>query len=243
MPVASKLIQRGNVIDIITTTYSEEFNEHINRKGRPTRDFTTISPTAFRKCRYEKIKLLKKYNRQLDYIGAYNKFNYFITIRGINKLSSKKFLDRVRKADKGFKYLTLTSWSKTLELHYHMMIYTKLSYNGLEKRMRKIVDYKIDEIYDQHGLIKYFKKNINYDIIHILKQDDNSNDSELMDKQIEILKYGKIINVSNNVDKRKEIKSPSNKQLQRLREENILIERFGYKMRSSKVEIEKFLIK
>lgn len=242
MPVASKLIQHGHVIDIITTTYDRKFEQHINRKGRPTRNFEAISPAVFRKCRYEKIKLLRKSNKQLEYISNYNNFNYFITMRGINKLSSKKFLDRVRKVDNDFKYLTLASWSKALELHYHMMVYTKLSYNELEKRMRKIIDYKIERIYNQHGLVKYFKKNINYDIIHILKQ-DSSNDSELMDKQIEILKYGKIINVSNNVDKPKEIKSPSNQQLQQLRKKHIFIEKFDYEVGNSRVEIEKFLIK
>ena len=73
-------------------------------------------------------------------------------------------------------------------MHYHILFYTNLSYKDLQKKMKDIVDYKIESIYYQKGLLRYFKKNINYDIIYILKQ-DSKNNSELREKQIEILKY------------------------------------------------------
>ena len=121
MPIAQKIIESSNKIDIIKTTYSDSFKGNINRKGRPKRNFELMSDAALKKCKYEKINLLKKYNRKLDFIISHNRFNYFITIRGINSEALKKFLGRIRKSDNELKYLTLASWSKNLNMHYHIL--------------------------------------------------------------------------------------------------------------------------
>lgn len=185
--------------------------------------------------------MLKKYNRKLDFIINHNKFNYFITIRGINSESLKKFLDRVRKSDKELRYLTLASWSKNLNMHYHILFYTKLSYEELERKVKNIIDYKIIDIYYQRGLLKYFKKNINYDTIYILKQNSEKN-SELRDKQIEILKYGKLININKKVNKEIEIRKPSIEQINQIKENNKLITSFNYKLLSSNVNVKRYII-
>lgn len=149
MAIAQKIIESGNKINIIETTYNNSFKGIINRNGRPKRNFELISDDVLKKCKYEKIHSLKKYNRKLNFIINNNKFNYFITIRGINSKSLKKFLGRVRKSDKELKYLTLASWSKNLDMHYHILFYTNLSYEDLQKKMKDIVDYKIESIYFQ----------------------------------------------------------------------------------------------
>ena len=241
MATAQKIIKSNNRIDIIETTYNNSFKNVINRNGRSKRDFELMSDTAFKKCKYEKINLLKKYNRKLDFIINHNRFNYFITIRGINSESLKKFLDRVRKNDKELRYLTLASWSKNLNMHYHILFYTKLSYEELERKMKNIIDYKIIDIYYQRGLLKYFKKNINYDTIYILKQNSEKN-SELRDKQIEILKYGKLININKKVNKEIEIRKPSIEQINQIKKNNKLITSFNYKLLSSNVNVKRYII-
>ena len=241
MATAQKIIKSNNRIDVIETTYNNSFKNVINRNGRPKRDFELMSDTAFKKCKYEKINLLKKYNRKLDFIINHNRFNYFITIRGINSESLKKFLDRVRKNDKELRYLTLASWSKNLNMHYHILFYTKLSYEELERKMKNIIDYKIIDIYYQRGLLKYFKKNINYDTIYILKQNSEKN-SELRDKQIEILKYGKLININKKVNKEIEIRKPSIEQINQIKKNNKLITSFNYKLLSSNVNVKRYII-
>lgn len=82
-----------------------------------------------------------------------------MTLRGINKTSMKKFLDRIRKADKNLKYLSLASWSQSLDLHYHILLYTNLTRNDLKKKMRDIKDYNIQSIYSIKTLLNYFNKN------------------------------------------------------------------------------------
>ena len=240
MAIAQKIIESGNRINIIEKTYNNSFKGIINRNGRPKRNFELISDDVLKKCKYEKIHSLKKYNRKLNFIINNNKFNYFITIRGINSKSLKKFLGRVRKSDKELKYLTLASWSKNLDMHYHILFYTNLSYEDLQKKMKDIVDYKIESIYYQKGLLRYFKKNINYDIIYILKQ-DSKNNSELREKQIEILKYGKLMNINKKVNTKVEIKNPTHEQLNYIRNNYKFSGSFDYKVLGSNVSVEQYI--
>ena len=67
-------------IDTITVKYPASFLKNINKRGR-----------------------VKKEHENLNKV----EFNYFLTIRGINKSSFKKILDRLRKADKSLQYVCL----------------------------------------------------------------------------------------------------------------------------------------
>lgn len=100
MATAIKVLQSKRAPKIITINYSEDFTNHINRNGRPVKDLEKISDVQLKKYMEQKIKLLKSYKNSLDYIVSYNTFNFFVTLKGINKTSMKKFLDRIRKADK-----------------------------------------------------------------------------------------------------------------------------------------------
>lgn len=240
MATAIKVLRSKRAPKIITTNYSENFTNHINRNGRPRKDFEKISDVQLKKCIEEKIKLLKSYKNRLNYIVSYNTFNCFVTLRGINKTSMKKFLDRIRKADKGLKYLSLASWSQSLDLHYHILLYTNLTRNDLKKKTKDIKDFDIQSICSIDKLLRYFKKNVNFDTIHILQQDSSNND-ELRTKQIEILKYGKTINVSTNIEKQQVIRNPSNEELTFIRR-NKLVEEFCYKRINSNVKVERYLI-
>lgn len=209
MATSTKIVKDNNKIDIIKTTYSNDFINNINRDGRKKRDYELISDEQFKKCLNQKIATLKAYNKTIDYIKNNNKFNVFLTVRSINKLGLKRLLDRIRKQDGDLKYLTLACWSSELDLHYHILLNTSLNKEQLQSKLKNI-DENIQYIYSKK-LYRYIKKNLNYDTIHILRQVDNK---ELRDKQIEILSYAKILSYSKNVKyKPKEIKNPSQEQL------------------------------
>ena len=101
----------------------------------------------------------------------------------------------------------------------------------MKKKMRNIC-----AIYQIHS--QCFKKNLNYDTIHVLKQVDNK---ELRDKQIEILEYSKILSWSENIKyKPIEIKNPSQEQLQDIYNNKTYLETIEYENLDSKIQIDKF---
>jgi hypothetical protein len=227
----------NNKIDIVTTNYNKDFINNINRQGRKKHDYELLSDEQLKRCINQKIKTLKQYNNKLNYIRDNNSFNVFITIRGINRLGLKRFIDRTRKADKNLAYVTLASWSIKMDLHYHIILNTSLSKKELEDKLKNI-DAKIEIIYNQKKLLKYFKKNLNYDTIHILKQINNK---ELRSKQVEILNYSKILCYSRNIKhKPKIIKNPSQKQLQEVYNNATYLETIEYKNIDSTIQIDKF---
>ena len=183
-----------------------------------------------------KIKTLKQHNNKLNFIRDNNSFNVFITIRGINQRGLKRFIDRIRKADNQLAYVTLACWSINMDLHYHIILNTSLTQEQLENKLKN--DGKIELIYNQKKLLRYFKKNLNYDTIYILKQIDNK---ELRDKQIEILSYAKILCYSRNIKhKPTVIKNPSHEQLQNIYATTTYIETIEYQNLDSTVQIDKF---
>lgn len=237
MAVSKKIVIDNNKIDIVTTNYNKSFLDNINRTGRNKHDFELLNDKQFKKCLNEKIKTFKSYDKKLNYIRDNNKFNVFITVRGINKASLKKFLDRVRKADKELQYVTLACWSMAIDLHYHIIFNTSLSQKDIENKC-KILDSKVENIYYQKKLLRYFKKNLNYDTIHILKQVDNL---ELKSKQIEILEYSKILSYSKGIKyKPITIKDPSQEQLQEVYNNNLYLETIEYNNLDSQIQIDKF---
>lgn len=239
MAVSKKIVKNNNKIDIITTNYDDKFKDNINRKGRKKHDFGLLTDEQFRKCINQKIKTIKDYNDTLKYIEENNKFNVFLTVRGINKLGLKKLLDRIRKADNNLSYVTLASWSMNMNLHYHILFNTSLSQDQLHSKVKNL-DVDIQEIYNPKKLRTYFQKNINYDILHILKQIDNK---ELREKQIEILEYSKILSYSKDVKHKPEvIKNPTTEQLQEIFNNNEYeyIKTIEYENLDSKIIIDKF---
>ena len=237
MATSKKIIIDKNKIDIVTTNYNQDFLNNINKQGRKKHNYLLLSDKQLKRCITTKIKALKKHNNKLNYIRDNNSFNIFITIRGINTLGLKKFIDRTRKADKNLMYVTLASWSINMDLHYHIILNTSLDQEQLEDKLKNI-DGKIEIIYNQKKLLKYFKKNLNFDTIHILKQVDNK---ELRDKQIEILSYAKILTHSRNINaKPKIIKNPSQEQLQEVYNNTTYIKTIEYKNIDSMVQIDKF---
>lgn len=198
-----------------------------------------LSDEQFKKCLNQKIKTLKDYNKKLNYIKENNEFNVFLTIRGINKQALKKLLDRIRKADPKLSYVTLASWSIEIDLHYHILLNTSLSQEQLENKAKEL-DSNIQGIYDSKNLYRYFKKNLNYDTLYILRQVDNK---ELKYKQIEILEYSKILSYSKDVKyKPITIKNPSQEQLQEIYNNSEYIETIEYENLDSKIQIDKFAI-
>ena len=98
MAISKKIVIDKNTIDVITTTYNNNFINNINTKGRKKHDYELLSDNELKKCINQKIHTLKNHNKTLDYIRDNNEFNVFMTIRGANKLSLKKMLDRIRKS-------------------------------------------------------------------------------------------------------------------------------------------------
>lgn len=238
MAIAKKIIIDNNKIDIITTNYNNSFTDNRNNKGRKKHDYELLTDEQFKKCLNQKIKNLKSYNRKLDYIRKNNEFNIFITIRGINKLALKKLIDRIRKKDNTLEFVTLASWSINVDLHYHILLNTVLSAKELKEKL-KSSDGKIEEIYCQENLMRYFKKNLNYDTLYILKQVDNL---DLKEKQIEILEYSKILNYSKNIKYQPvEIKQPSQDQLQEIYNSANYLGTKKYRKLDSEIQIDKFI--
>lgn len=198
MAKSKKIIIDNNNIDIQTTFYSNNFKHNINKKGRNTYtldQYEKMDHERFIKCLNQKIKTLKSYNDMIDYIRENNTFDYFLTIRGVNNRALKKLLDRLRKADKDFEYVSLAAWSMNMDLHYHLLLKTNLSQDLIKKKVEE-VDSKVEAIYNSKKLYKYFKKNINFDTSNVLMQFDNQ---DLKSKQIDILMYSKIINKSKGI--------------------------------------------
>lgn len=238
MAVSKKIIIDNNKIDIVTTNYNSTFINNINRQGRKKHNYDLLTYKELKKCLNQKIKQLKQYDKTLNYIRDNNEFNVFVTIRGINPLGLKKFIDRVRKADKELQYVTLTSWSITSDLHYHIIFNTKLSKEQLENKLKGMDD-QIIIIYNQKKLLRYFKKNLNFDTSYILKQIDNL---ELRDKQIEILSYAKILSYSKNIKHKPiEIKNPSQDQLQEIYNNSQYVDTIEYDNLDSTIQIDKFI--
>ena len=234
MATSKKIIIDNNKIDIVTTNYNKDFLNNINRQGRKKHDYELLSDEQLKRCIHQKIKTLKQYNNKLNYIRDNNDFNVFVTVRGINKIGLKKLLDRIRKADKNLAYVTLAAWSINMDLHYHIILNTSLSEKELNDKLKNI-DSKIKIIYNQKKLLRYLKKNLNYDTIYVLKQVDNL---ELRDKQIEILNYSKILSYSRNIKHEPIIiKNPSQEKLQNIYN---YMETIEYKNLDSMIQIDKF---
>ncbi|MFV3031587.1 hypothetical protein ACLD44_19170, partial [Clostridium botulinum] len=102
---------------------------------------------------------------------------------------------------------SLASWSIKSNLHYHILINTKLSIDELYDKSKYLINDRkkgLQEVTNKEGLQVYFAKdNLNDDIIALLKADTIAvlDDEELKLKKIEILKHGKIINHSINLNK------------------------------------------
>lgn len=236
LPISKKIIINNDKTDIVTTTYNQSFISNINTRGRRKHNFELLDDEQFRKCINQKIRQLKGYNRKLDAIAMNNDFNFFITLNKINSLALKKFIDRVHKADKELKYVTLACWTIDTGLHYHILFNTSLTASQLQDKL-KLIDNDVKPIYDLKYLINYFKKNINFNTCHILTKFDNE---ELKDIQIEILEYSKILVTSKNVKMPKIIKNPTEEQLQDVYSSNEYLESFEYTKLDSTIIVDKF---
>ena len=240
MAVSKKIVIDNDDIDIVTTVYNKDFLENINRDGRKKHDYNLISDKQFRKCLNQKIKNLNAHNKKLNYIRDNNIFNFYITIRGINALALKNFINRVRKADKELQYVTLASWSVTSDLHYHILFNSNLSKEQLQSKTKKFdIDIKI--ITNQKKLLEYFKKNLNYDTIHVLKHFDNL---DFRNKQIEILEYSKILSYSQSIKyKPITIKAPAPEQVEMVYNKYTYLKNdsFEYSNLDSTVRVDKFV--
>lgn len=237
MAVSKKIVIDNEKIDIVTTKYNSNFIQTRNNKGRKKHNFELLSDEQFKKCLNQKIKNLSSYDKTLNYIRDNNKFNVFITIRGINSRALKLFIDRTRKADSNLEYVTLASWSMDMDLHYHILFNTNLNEEQLKDKL-KGTDADIQYIYNQQKLMQYFKKNLNYDTSYILRQVDNK---ELKDKQIEILEYSKILSYSKGIKyKPFEIKNPTQEQLEEVYNKATYLETIQYNNLDSNIQIDKF---
>lgn len=235
--ISKKIIINKNNIDIVTTNYNKEFLNNINKQGRVKHNYALLSNKRFKKCLKNKIKTLKKYNNTLDFIRDNNEFNIFLTIRNINKQSLKRFVDRLRKTDKQLQYVTLASWSIKIGLHYHIILNTSLSSEQIIQKLKN-ENVKLENIYNKTKLVKYFKKNLNYDTIHILKQTN----AELKQMQIEILSYSKILTYSKGIKyKPVTIKNPADEQIKEIYNNSEYIETIEYNNLNSKIQIDKFV--
>ena len=240
MATSKKIRIDKDNIDIITTTYNKEFLDSINRNGRVKHDFNLLNDERLVKSINQKVKTLKSYNNTIDYIKNNNEFNYFLTVRGINRFSLKKLFDRIRKQDPNLKFISLASWSVDSPLHYHILLNTNLSKSELNKRLEKL-DSNLQQIYS-NKVHNYIKKNINFDTIHVLKQFTKELDNEeLKSKVVEILDYSKILSYSKNIKHKPiEIKNPSKETLQEIYNNDTYLETIEYKNVDSHVQIDKF---
>lgn len=195
---------KGAAIEVIEVNY-KEFKG--NKLGRPVRNYRYLDEVQFFKCKQQAIKKLKNNDKILKNIINNNKFKYFLTIRGINQREFKKIFERIRRLDKNLKYVILRSWSIKAELHYHILLDSKIEKEMIEKKLyrdnrKNKVDYKLDYIDNLNRVGQYMRKNINYDNIYVLKQNEN----EYRDKQIEILEISRILTYSQNIKYKSDIK-------------------------------------
>lgn len=226
-------------VDIINTIYDDKFTENINRKGRSkiidTELLINNKELLIPKLLQAEKKIRKNY-KTLQYILKESTFDFFITLSNITKDNYKKFIDRLRKSDKNLAYLSIAAWSKTSDLHYHIVVKTILSLSQLESKTQHL-DIDIKSIYNQQQLIGYFGKNLIDDTISILKEVDNKN---FIDKQLDILRYSKILTYSKNINKPLEIRNPSDDQLKAIKQNAIYSKTLEYSKGNSLIKIDKF---
>ncbi|EGT3614310.1 hypothetical protein E5N06_13355, partial [Clostridium perfringens] len=210
MPISKKIIINNTEINLIKTNYNENFLNIRNKKGRTNKDYYKLSDKEFINCLNQAQIKIRKYNKTLEYIFKNNEFKYHITLSKTNKLGLKRAIDRIKKTDTDLSYVSLASWTIETDLHYHMLVNTRLTIEELNKKLKNI-DSNITEIYSSR-ILKYLKKNINYDTLSVLRNIDKK---ELKDKQIEILEYSKILSYSKDIKyKPIEIKNPTEEQIE-----------------------------
>ncbi|ELP5182802.1 hypothetical protein R1Z14_002670, partial [Clostridium perfringens] len=210
MPISKKIVINNTEINLIETNYNENFLNIRNKKGRTNKDYYKLSDKEFINCLNQAQIKIRKYNKTLEYIFKNNEFKYHITLSKTNKLGLKRAIDRIKKTDKDLSYVSLASWTIETDLHYHMLVNTRLTIEELNKKLKNI-DSNITEIYSSR-ILKYLKKNINYDTLSVLRNIDKK---ELKDKQIEILEYSKILSYSKDIKyKPIEIKNPTEEQIE-----------------------------
>lgn len=200
----TKVRIKDESIEVIKVEY-KEFKG--NRLGRPVRNYRELDEVQFLKCKQQAIKKLKSNDRILKNIIKQNSFRYFLTIRGINQIEFKKIFERIRRLDKNLKYVVLRSWSIKSELHYHILLDLKIEKEIIEKKLyrnnrKNKIDYKLDYIDNLKRVGQYMRKNINFDNIYILRQ----NEIEYKDKQIEMLEISRILTYSQNIKYKSDIK-------------------------------------
>lgn len=236
MPISKKIIINNTEINLIKTNYNENFLNIRNKKGRTNKDYYKLSDKEFINCLNQAQIKIRKYNKTLEYIFKNNEFKYHITLSKTNKLGLKRAIDRIKKTDKDLSYVSLASWTIETDLHYHMLVNTRLTIEELNKKLKNI-DSNITEIYSSR-ILKYLKKNINYDTLSVLRNIDKK---ELKDKQIEILEYSKILSYSKDIKyKPIEIKNPTEEQIEGIKKNTTYLKTIEYKKVDSNVIIEKF---
>lgn len=236
MPISKKIIINNTEINLIKTNYNENFLNIRNKKGRTNKDYYKLSDKEFINCLNQAQIKIRKYNKTLEYIFKNNEFKYHITLSKTNKLGLKRAIDRIKKTDKDLSYVSLASWTIETDLHYHMLVNTRLTIEELNKKLKNI-DSNITEIYSSR-ILKYLKKNINYDTLSVLRNIDKK---ELKDKQIEILEYSKILSYSKDIKyKPTEIKNPTEEQIEEIKKNTTYLKTIEYKKVDSNVIIEKF---
>lgn len=236
MPISKKIIINNTEINLIKTNYNENFLNIRNKKGRTNKDYYKLSDKEFINCLNQAQIKIRKYNKTLEYIFKNNEFKYHITLSKTNKLGLKRAIDRIKKTDKDLSYVSLASWTIETDLHYHMLVNTRLTIEEINKKLKNI-DSNITEIYSSR-ILKYLKKNINYDTLSVLRNIDKK---ELKDKQIEILEYSKILSYSKDIKyKPIEIKNPTEEQIEEIKKNTTYLKTIEYKKVDSNVIIEKF---
>ncbi|XZM68824.1 hypothetical protein ACSXAL_15240 (plasmid) [Clostridium perfringens] len=236
MPISKKIIINNTEINLIKTNYNENFLNIRNKKGRTNKDYYKLSDKEFINCLNQAQIKIRKYNKTLEYIFKNNEFKYHITLSKTNKLGLKRAIDRIKKTDTDLSYVSLASWTIETDLHYHMLVNTRLTIEELNKKLKNI-DSNITEIYSSR-ILKYLKKNINYDTLSVLRNIDKK---ELKDKQIEILEYSKILSYSKDIKyKPIEIKNPTEEQIEEIKKNTTYLKTIEYKKVDSNVIIEKF---
>lgn len=245
MATSKKLItindKNNKKIDLITTEYNDNFINNRNNKGRPIINYYNLSEEEFKLKKQNKINHLKRKTiKELDILCSLNVFKYLITIHVNNKKQYNNLMDKLKKADKNMSFLSLASWSKISNLHYHILLNSSLNNENIEKRLNYL-DYDIKLINNQKNLVGYLRKNIVKDTIGVLNLDTE----EVKNKQIDILKYKNILSHSRNLNKPIIKKIDSNLKIKDIKELKDTIhlknDTITYKNIDSTVKIDKFI--
>ncbi len=237
------IVEKENSVDIIHTEFDDK-----KLSGRKNVDYSKLYGDDFRHYLTEKINRIYRYNSDLIDYGKNNDFDYFITLSNITPKHRGTILEKIRKKDSSSAYICLAAWTITSDLHYHIMLKTSLSKEEVEKLLTKC-NSKVKEIYDQPGLINYFRKNLNYDTIYVLKQTENTtldiNLDELREKQLEILYYSKILAPSTDIKKTKvnKIKNATKDQVEKAIKDCNYDKTIEYKKVTANVKIDKYVKK